>query len=202
MRRSWAVIIMGWLMLGFIALALGMFLGTKANAQETPPKLTWTPPTQNEDRTPYTDPGGFRIYYGRHPHVMTTMVELPDTTNTLSMYDQVASWNLPNGTTFIAMTAYNSKGVESKLSKSVTRVVGPDPQPAPPDLLIRTSETVVYDLVKKDDGFVFVAVGNVELNTPCDINQSVMGKHVVPIGSVTSWLGSVRPKVVLAECWN
>lgn len=203
MRRNWIIIIIGWVALSLIALAIGMFLGKNAKAQEPdPPELTWTPPTKNEDRTDYVDPAGFRIYYGPAPYMFTNRVELPDTTNTLNSYSNLASWNLPNGTTFIAMTAYNTKGVESKLSAIVTRVTGPDPQPEAPELLIRSSETVVYDLVKRDDGFVFVAVGNIALNTECDISQSVMGKNVVPIASVTSWLGSVRPKVVLAECYN
>jgi hypothetical protein len=64
-----------------------------------------------------------------------------------------------------------------------------------------TFETIVYNLVKRTNGFIFVAVGTVPLNTPCDLAQSVNGYNVVPVASVT-WSGTVRPVVVVARCTN
>lgn len=196
MRRNWYIIVLGYLMLFFV----GFCIGKIASAQEPTGSatLTWTPPTQNEDGTAYTDYGGFKIYYRRAGILeWNNTIDLPDTTNTLNTY--VVN-TLPYGNYEFAMTAYNASGTESRFSNIATKVVGAIPQP--PDPTFVTVNTVVYDLVKKDDGFVFVAVGNIALNTPCDISQSVMGKNVVPVASVTSWLGSVRPKVVLAECSN
>lgn len=197
MRRSWAIIILGWLMLGIVSLFLGMFLATKAEAQEPTGSatLTWTPPTQNEDGTAYTDYGGFRIYY-RLAGILewNNEIDLPDTTNTLNTY---VVDTLPYGSYEFAMTAYNASGMESKFSNVATKVVGPIPQP--PGLTFVTVETMVYNVVKRDDGFALIAVGTVPLNTPCDISQSVNGKYVVPVASVT-WLGSVEPIVVVATC--
>lgn len=196
MRRSWAIIIVGWLMLGILGLFLGMVLGTQAKAQEPTGSatLTWTPPTENTDGTPYTNYGGFRIYYGTLEAPLANEIDLPDTTNTLNTY---VVDNLPYGTYQFAMTAYNSAGMESDLSNSATKVVGATPQP--PGLTFVTVETLVYNVVKRDDGFALIAVGNVPLNTPCDISQNVNGKYAVPVASVT-WLGSVEPIVVVATC--
>lgn len=190
MRRSWAVIIMAYVMLCILALFFGAFLGKQAQAQEPTGSatLTWTPPTQNEDGSAYTNYGGFKIYYG------TTVIDLPDTTNTLNTY---VVENLPYGTYEFTMTAYNADGLESRHSNVATKVVGTVPQP--PDFTFVTIETLVYNVVKRDNGFALIAVGNVPLNTPCDISQSVNGKYAVPVASVT-WLGSVKPIVVVATC--
>lgn len=197
MRRNWAIIIVGYFMLAVIALCLTFLLPNEAQAQEPTGSttLTWTPPTQNEDGTAYTDYGGFRIYYRiAGTTEWNNTVELPDTTNTINNY---VVENLAYGTYEFVMTAYNASNIESAFSNMATKVVGTVPQP--PELSFVTIETLVYNVVKRDNGFALIAVGNVPLNTPCDINQSVNGKYVVPVDSVT-WLGSVRPIVVVATC--
>ena len=196
MRRHWYLIISGWIMLGILALFFGMFLATKAHAQEPTGSatLTWTPPTQNEDGTAYTNYGGFKIYYGPPSAPLGYTIDLPDTTNTLNTY---VVDNLVYGDWHFAMTAYNSNGTESRLSNTAIKTVGATPEP--PDLTFVTIETIVYNVVKRDNGFALIAVGNVPLNTPCDISQSVNGKYAVPVASVT-WLGSVEPIVVVATC--
>lgn len=199
MRRNWAIIILGYAGLGIVALIIGMLLGVEAKAQEPEPTgqitVSWTPPTLNEDGSAYTNFGGFKIYYGNQSGIYNNVIDLPDTTNTLSQH---IITGLVYGTYYIAGTAYNSNNIESRYSNEVIKTVAASP--LPPSLSFVTISTIVYDLVKRDDGFITVAVGRVELNTPCDINQSVMGLNVVPVSSVTSWLGSVRPKVVLAQC--
>ena len=62
-----------------------------------------------------------------------------------------------------------------------------------------TTEPQVYNVVKKDNGFVLIYVGTVPLNTPCDSNQTVNGKYVVPVSAVT-WAGTVKPVVVVGTC--
>jgi hypothetical protein len=104
--------------------------------------LSWTPPTQNTDGTPYTDPKGYRLYYDQtqggpyenvvdiQPHTVTTHVISP----------------LIPGTWFFVSTAYNQLDVESDHSNETMKVTGIDsetesvgitvnPKPAPPDNL-------------------------------------------------------------------
>jgi hypothetical protein len=157
--------------------------------------LTWTPPTQNTDGTAYTNFGGFKIYYGTDATNLPSVVDIPDTTNTKNTYTITG---LAPTTWFFSMTAYNSAGGESDKSGVVSKTIS-STVPLPPDPTFVTVETTVYNVVKRDNGFVFVAVATVPLNTPCDITQSVNGKFAVPVSAVT-WLGTVKPIVVVATC--
>lgn len=158
--------------------------------------ITWTPPTENTDGTAYTDPGGFKIYYGNTGQPLTTVVDIPDTTNTINT--RVID-NLAPGDWSFAMTAYNSSGGESTQTNPISKTIIPDTTPLPPDPTFVTVDTAAYNVVKRDDGFVLVYVGMVPLNTPCDKTQTVNGKYVVPASTVT-WAGTVEPIVVVATC--
>ncbi len=75
-------------------------------------RLTWIPPTKNNNNTDYTNPGGFRIQYGR------TQTELDQ-----SVYVQnpaATSWQCPTtltaGTWWFGVRAYNALGLESALT--------------------------------------------------------------------------------------
>jgi len=165
--------------------------------------LTWTPPTENVcvapcvPPSPYTNYGGFKVYYGLQGATLLTVVDLPDTTNKLTTYTVT---NLGAGTWNFYVTAYNSSGTESAKAGPASKVIQDNSTPIPPGMTFSTSAPAVYNSVKKANGFVLVYVGQVPLNTPCDITQSVNGYYAVPVAAVTSWAGTVKPIVVVAQC--
>jgi fibronectin type 3 domain-containing protein len=73
--------------------------------------LSWTPPTLNTDGSPLTDLAGYRIYYGTQPDHYRVIVQLDNPGLTTYVVDY-----LPADTYYFAMTAVNSKGIESALS--------------------------------------------------------------------------------------
>jgi hypothetical protein len=158
--------------------------------------LTWVPPTKNTDGTDYTDYGGFKIYYQLRDATSGYVIDLPDNTNTMTTY---VVTNLVVGTWDFQMTAYNASNNESEKTGIVSKVVLADTTPLPPGLAFTSIETYVYNVVKKTNGFVLVPVGTIPLNTPCDITYMVNGKFGVPTSAVT-WLGTVKPIVVVTSC--
>jgi hypothetical protein len=112
--------------------------------------------------------------------------------------------NLPNGPYFVTIAAINNAGGMSTYTNPVSKIVNYQVATDTVSIDVQnfgTSETTVYNLVKKTNGFIFVAVGTVPLNTTCDLNQTVNGYYAVPVASVT-WTGTVRPVVVVARCVN
>ena len=80
--------------------------------------LSWTAPTQNTDDSALTDLAGFRVYYGSSAGQLNDVVQLPDPTTTTYTVR-----NLPSGTSYFAVTAYNSAGVESAHSNTGSKVI-------------------------------------------------------------------------------
>jgi len=74
--------------------------------------------------------------------------------------------------------------------------VNPD---APPPSGRTVVEPTVYTVVKQEDRFVLLPIGQAALGTPCVDDQSVNGLNVVPRGAV-DWAGNVQPAVVVARC--
>jgi hypothetical protein len=66
-------------------------------------------------------------------------------------------------------------------------------------LTFSTTTPDVYNVVKRDNGFVLVRVGTAPLNTLCDRTQTVNGYYAIPVSAVT-WSGTVKPIVVVAQC--
>jgi hypothetical protein len=179
--------------------------------------VSWTAPTHNTDGTPLTNLGGFKIYYA------TTQAGVANATPIIIANPAATTYRIngqPNSVYYYQMTAYNTLSVESArtgfLTNTINRVaanastlvdITSEPNPpggvviAPPQTppSLATTAPAVYNLVKRTNGFVMVYVGQVPLNTPCDITQTVNGYYVVPINAVT-WSGSVRPAVVVAQC--
>jgi hypothetical protein len=79
--------------------------------------LSWTPPILNTDGSAYTNPGGYKIYWGSAQGAYTSSVQI---SSGLTSYviDQ-----LPPGTWHFAMTAFNSRGTESTLTAEVSKTV-------------------------------------------------------------------------------
>lgn len=177
----------------YIALLMGLLSTTATAGTAT---LTWEPPTTRTDGTSYTNYGGYKIYYGLTGQSQA-VIDLPDSNNVLRTYTVE---NLNSGTWNFQMTAYDSDNAESDKSGIASKVI-PSSTPLPPDPTFVTVETIVYNLVKRENGFVMVPIGTVALGTPCDRTQSVNNYFVVPYvtGQVT-WLGTVKPVVVIGSC--
>ena len=82
--------------------------------------LSWTAPTQNTDGTPYTDPKGFRIYYGMSQDgPYDNIVDIQDPNVTTHVVSPLVS-----GVWFFVTTAYNLNDVESTFSNEVMKILG------------------------------------------------------------------------------
>lgn len=191
--------------------------------------VTWTAPTEMITGTdangnctfapiPATGPdslAGFRLIYNTSlaalqvppattcasppgPQPVGTVVDIPDpAARTYRVFNQ------PNSDYFYMLAAYNQQGQFSSFTGPVTNKVEALTASATATLNVESFsmyETAVYNVVKKNDGFVLVAVGSAPLNTLCVRTQVVNGYYAVPVSKVTSWSGSVRPIVVVAKC--
>lgn len=187
----------GKLMMAVIMVIMFFLILMVSNAYAGEANLTWVAPTQNTDGSaiPATGPGslaGFKIYYKLSTATTETVVTVANPA--LRTYTITP---LGNGTWNFQMTAYNTSGAESDRSGTASKTIVETPLPPTPVFV--TSATTVFNLVKKTNGFVLVAVGTVPLNTPCDRTQTVNGYYAVPISAVT-WSGTVKPIVVVAQC--
>ncbi len=89
-----------------------------ATASSSTVTLAWQPPTQNTDGSPITDLAGYKIHYGTASAAYSQTVAVNNAGLTRYVVD-----NLAGGTYYFAISAYNSKGLESDLSAEVsTRV--------------------------------------------------------------------------------
>lgn len=157
--------------------------------------LTWTPPTENVDGTPYTDGDGFYIKYGNTdggPY--PTVIRSEESTDT--------SWvvtGLSEGTYYFVVTAYNEQEVESDNSNQAMKTILPN-RPVPPgNLAVGDSNLIVYTPVWQPDKVILVPVGDVPAGTACDPEYSVNGHYVVPTALV-NWAQSSSFPAVFAEC--
>ena len=105
----------------------GSTTGTGASPVTTPPPkatttssvtLSWIPPTQNSDGSPITNLAGYKIHYGTASSEYNQTIALANAGLTRYVVD-----NLPGGTYYFAITAYNSQGVESTLSGEISTIV-------------------------------------------------------------------------------
>jgi len=86
----------------------------------TPPsssrQLLWDAPTTNADGTALTDLAGYKIYYGASPGSYSIVVDVGNTTS----YDFT---NLPTGTYYFVITAYDTSNNESSYSNEVIKTL-------------------------------------------------------------------------------
>lgn len=80
--------------------------------------LGWVAPTENSNGTPITDLAGYKIHYGTASSDYSQTVSISNAGLTRYVVD-----NLPTGTYYFAITAYNAHGIESALSGEVTTTV-------------------------------------------------------------------------------
>ena len=77
--------------------------------------FSWTPPAENSDGSPITNLAGYKIHYGTKSSEYTQTVSVENAGLTRYVVD-----NLPSGTYYFAITAYNAQGLESPLSGEIT----------------------------------------------------------------------------------
>jgi hypothetical protein len=77
--------------------------------------LGWVAPTENSNGSPITDLAGYKIHYGTAPDNYTKVVAVSNPSISRYVMD-----SLESGTYFFAITAYNSKGIESTLSGEIS----------------------------------------------------------------------------------
>lgn len=160
--------------------------------------LSWTPPTQNTDGTALTNLAGYRVVYGTSATALANT--MPDYGVSVTA---TCITGLAPATYYFGVKAFNTTGGESALSNVVSKTITNTPvpvRPAPPaTLTVAQGQLIVYQVLGTDGGFQFLPVGTVGPNTQCITTQQVNGRYAVPTSAVT-WYGSVKPKVVVAQC--
>ena len=99
--------------------------GSGTAASNAPPSsvgmatLSWEAPTTDTSGRALTNLGGYRIYYGTDKSALSQTVSV----NTIGMQTYVID-NLGAGTWYFAIRAVTNNGVESALSKVVSKTIG------------------------------------------------------------------------------
>ena len=80
--------------------------------------LSWTAPTKNTDGSTLTDLAGYRVHYGTTAGSYTHSVQIPNKSMTSAVIEDLtaARW-------YFAVKAYNTSGVESAYSGSVSKLI-------------------------------------------------------------------------------
>jgi hypothetical protein len=176
-----------------LILALVAFLAAGAALAGDAP-LSWTHNGKNTDGSAATLTG-FRIYYDTDD-TLDRVIDIPN--GALRAY---VVTGLPPGTWHFAMTAYSADG-ESVRTGTVTRDIAQPAPPQPPTSVTLTARPA-YTIKQTQDNVAVVPVGSVPAATACDATRGVIvtGKpyYRVPVSAV-SWIGTVRPVVVFADC--
>jgi hypothetical protein len=80
--------------------------------------VSWTPPTTNTDGSPLQDLRGFRIYYGTISSSLTSTMDVADPGLTSAVVE-----DLPPGTWYFGVRAYNASNAESDLSNVASKTI-------------------------------------------------------------------------------
>ena len=100
---------------GTAALTPPPVTSTPAQSKAQSITFSWEPPTQNSDGSPISNLAGYKIHYGTSSSDYTQTVAVENAGLTRYVVD-----NLPSGTYYFAITAYNAQGLESPLSGEIT----------------------------------------------------------------------------------
>jgi len=85
--------------------------------------LAWTAPTTNVDGSPYTDAGGFYVYWGTASGAYddTRSFQITDPADTNVLFSELVGLEEP-ANYYFAVTAYDTSGNESDYSDEVQNV--------------------------------------------------------------------------------
>jgi len=80
--------------------------------------VSWTAPTTNTNGSALTDLAGYRIYYGTSASKLGQSIDVPN-----AGADDYVVQGLTSGTWYFAVTAYTNVGVQSTLSRVVSKTI-------------------------------------------------------------------------------
>jgi hypothetical protein len=89
-----------------------------AGAKSNTVTLSWQAPTENLDGSTLMDLKGYKVHYGSQSMSYSDVIQVANP----GLTDYVVQ-NLPKGTYYFAITAYNASGKESSLSEEVSTQV-------------------------------------------------------------------------------
>jgi hypothetical protein len=129
--------------------------------------LTWEAPTENTDGTPYTNPGGFKIYYGTMQGTYANSRTINDPAARNYLLDM-----LPYATYYVVATAFSTAGAESAYSNVASATVQskPDVPVLAAGATVVGPEGVAYTIFQSLNNGVLVPIGTVPVGTPCNGN--------------------------------
>lgn len=164
--------------------------------------LSWQPPTQNTDNTPYTNPGGYKLYWGTAAGTYPNSVTI---NNPATLNYTVAQ--LSTGVYFFAATAFNTLNVESALTNPVQGIASAKPTPLPalaPGSLVVGPEGTAYVIFQTRDNAAAVATGTVPVGTACNgsigFRDVAHGDLYVVPKALVQFAGDADAELVLAKC--
>jgi hypothetical protein len=80
--------------------------------------VSWQAPTENSDGSTLSDLTGYKVHYGSASKCYSDTIQVANAGLTTYVVQ-----NLPTGTYYFAVTAYNASGKESSLSGEVSTQV-------------------------------------------------------------------------------
>lgn len=95
------------------------------SAADTQATVSWTVPTTNTDDTPLTDLASYNVYWNSGDPSLVSAPSGKVRSVPLASTPMTTITSLAAGTWNFAVTAVNSKGVESPLSNIVSKTTGP-----------------------------------------------------------------------------
>jgi hypothetical protein len=164
--------------------------------------LSWTAPTQNEDGTPYDDPGGFIVYWG------ATSGNYP-TNHTINDPDAVTYTvaDLTEGDWFFVVTAFDDEQPpnESDYSNETTKSIS-DVLPLPPGGVAIAGEKA-YIIITSEDALVLLDIGTVTADVTCSASVGMRDDngvlaYKIPRSAVTPYNQGQELVAVFAACGN
>ncbi len=90
--------------------------GTANGGSQGTATLAWNPPSTNADGTPLTGLAGFKVYYGTQSGTYPNVIDVGNRTRYVLN-------NLPSGTYYFVVTAYDTSGTESGFSNELSKAI-------------------------------------------------------------------------------
>lgn len=174
-----------------------------------PVNLTWTPPTTNTDGSPYTNPGGYKIYWGSTEGTYA---------NSRTLNDPEAEMDtvfVPEGPWYFVVTAFNALDRESDFSNVALGIASPEPDSPFLDIPVRVpseASGAAYLVFTIRNQILFAQAGTARAGALCDNEQAIRGQlpngdlatlYLVAVEDV-QLLGSLDPNgefALFARCF-
>ena len=96
------------------------FINLSVSYAIAPTKLQWDKVETNEDGTPLTDLGGYKVYCGSNKMDLSEVKDVGNVT-------EVLLTELNPVCKYFTVTAYNKSKIESKMSEEICSLIAPSP---------------------------------------------------------------------------